>query len=94
MLPFNDIINPDELTSKLRTLLSNNNNMLNRDLPPDSEHMTMDGELEVEQAMPAFERDPDDLISEDNSAIEPVLEQIQYNRESGAPYVLRMESGS
>ena len=78
MIPFNDIINPDELTSKLRSLLSNNNNILNRDLPPDSEdHMTMDADLEMgDDNQPHFERDDDDdLLSGDNhSAIEPVLE--------------------
>jgi hypothetical protein len=53
--------------------------------------MTMDGEIE-----PHFERDDEDMLSGDNhSAIEPVLEQIQYNRESNAPpYILRIDSES
>ena len=67
-------MNPDELTSKLRTLLSHNNNTLNRDLTLDSDRITMDGDHDVEHDEPQFERD--DLLSDNQYAIGPLLEQI------------------
>jgi hypothetical protein len=54
VIPFNDIMNPDDLANKLRSLINNNNVMLNKDLGNESDNLTMDGmDADIELAEPS-----------------------------------------